>query len=120
MKLACADAEDFLYLEVCLLDGREYSPWLELFTDDAIYWLPMDENADPELQSSIPYDDAKRLQMRVHQLLHKLHFAQLPRSRTVHALSNVVVVSAERSDEATVLCGMTVTEPRVLIWLRTQ
>ena len=36
MKLARADAEDFLYLEARLLDGREYSAWLELFTDDAI------------------------------------------------------------------------------------
>ena len=112
MKLARADAEDFLYLEARLLDGREYSAWLELFTDDAIYWLPMDENADPEIQSSILYDDAKRLQMRVHQLLHKPHFAQAPPSRTMHSVSNVEVASAERSDEATVRCAMTVTELR--------
>ena len=78
MKLARTDAEDFPYLEVRLLDGREYSPLLELFTDDAIYWLPMDENADPELQSSILYDDAKRLQMRVHQLLQQVILCATP------------------------------------------
>ena len=42
----------------------------------------------------------------------KSYFAQLPPSRTVHAVSNVEVVSAERSDEATVRCGMKVTALR--------
>lgn len=112
MKLARADAEDFLYREARLLDGRDYAAWLELFTDDAVYWLPMDENADPNLQSSILYDDAERLRMRVHQLMHKPHFAQLPPSRTLHAVSNVEVAPAEREDEALVRCAVIVTELR--------
>ena len=112
MKLARADAEDFLYREARLLDGRDYAAWLELFTDDAIYWLPMDENADPELESSVLYDDTETLRMRVHQLMHKPHFAQVPPSRTVHAVSNVEVAPAERDDEALVRCTVTVTELR--------
>ncbi len=112
MKLARADAEDFLYREARLLDGRDYAAWLELFTDDAIYWLPMDENADPERESSILYDDAETLRMRVHQLMHKPHFAQVPPSRTVHAVSNVEVAPAARGDEALVRCAVTVTELR--------
>ena len=112
MKLARAEAEDFLYRESRLLDGRDYQAWLELFTEDAIYWLPMDENADPERAPSVLYDDAERLRMRVHQLLHKPHFAQMPPSRTVHVVSNVVVAPAERADEALVHCAVTVTELR--------
>ncbi len=112
MKLARADAEDFLYREARLLDGRDYAAWLELFTDDAIYWLPMNENADPERESSILYDDTETLRMRVHQLMHKPHFAQMPPSRTVHAVANVEVAPAERRDEALVRCAVTVTELR--------
>ena len=112
IKLLRTDAENFLYHEARLLDERDYVAWLELFTDDAIYWLPMDENSDPELESSILYDDIETLRMRVHQLMHKPHFAQIPPSRTVHAVSNVEVATTGREDEALVRCIVSVTELR--------
>lgn len=112
MKLARADAEDFLYREARLLDRRDYPAWLDLFTDDAIYWLPMDEDADPKRHSSILYDDTERLRMRIHQIVNKPHYAQIPPSRTVHAISNVEVSSAERDDETLVRCVVMVTELR--------
>ena len=112
MKLARADAEDFLYHEADLLDRRAYETWLDLFTDDAVYWLPMDENADPTAESSVLYDTAATLRMRVHQISHKPHYAQIPPSRTMHAVSNVRVAPAERDDEAVVHCAVTVTELR--------
>ena len=36
--------EDFLYHEAELLDERRYRDWLELFADDAVYWMPAREN----------------------------------------------------------------------------
>lgn len=112
MKLARAEAEDFLYREARLLDARDFEGWLALFAEDAVYWLPMDEDADPEAEPSVLYDDAGTLRMRVHQLLHKPHYAQLPPSRTVHQVTNVEVLPAEREDEARVLCALAVTELR--------
>ena len=112
MELLRPEAEDFLYLEAELLDKRDYDAWLKLFTPDGIYWLPMDENADPTLESSVQYDDTKMREMRVHQLVNKPRYAQRPQSRTVHAVSNVTVRPADRDDEATLRCAVMVTELR--------
>lgn len=112
MDLSRTEAEDFLYAEADLLDRREYDRWLSLFTDDGIYWLPMDETGDPGLQSSILCDDAKMRAMRVHQIVRKSHYAQMPRSRTVHAVTNVRVLPSDRPDEATVCCVLNVAELR--------
>jgi 3-phenylpropionate/cinnamic acid dioxygenase small subunit len=112
MELLRPEAEDFLYLEADLLDKRAYDDWLKLFTRDGIYWLPMDEGGDPLLESSVLYDDTKLREMRIHQLVRKLHYAQHPRSRTVHAVTNVRVGKSDRADEALVRCTTMVAEMR--------
>lgn len=112
MELSRTEAEDFLYREADLLDRRAYDEWLTLFTEDGIYWLPLEEDDDPLLQSSILYDDTKMRAMRVHQIVRKPHYAQHPRSRTVHAVSNVITSPADRADEARVRCVSMVTELR--------
>lgn len=112
MGLTRSEAEDFLYHEADLLDRRDYDAWLELFTNDGIYWLPMEEAGDPLMESSILYDDSKMRAMRVHQLLRKSHYAQIPPSRTVHAVSNVRVMPPEHTDETLVHCTLMVTELR--------
>ena len=35
------DIEQFLYHEARLLDARRLSEWLDLFTDDVRYWMPV-------------------------------------------------------------------------------
>jgi 3-phenylpropionate/cinnamic acid dioxygenase small subunit len=112
MKLSRAEAEDFLFREAELLDSRQFEEWLKLFTPDGMYWLPMEDNSDPKMEPSVIYDDAHLRAMRVHQLVHKPHYSQRPRSRTVHAVSNIVVRPADRSDEAIVRCTVMVTEMR--------
>jgi 3-phenylpropionate/cinnamic acid dioxygenase small subunit len=111
MKLSRGEAEDFLFMEAELLDQRRYEEWLKLFTADGIYWLPMQDNADPALAPSVLYDDAHTRSMRVHQLVHKPHYSQRPPSRTVHAISNVVVRPSQ-AGEALVKCNVMVTEMR--------
>ena len=49
MQFDSREIEQFLYHEAELLDARQYKEWLELFTDDAIYWMPTGgDNLDPE------------------------------------------------------------------------
>jgi benzoate/toluate 1,2-dioxygenase beta subunit len=112
MALLRQQAEDFLYMESRLLDQRDFASWLDLFTEDAVYWLPMHEGADTALEPSVIKDEKKILAMRVHQLLHKPHYAQQPPSRTVHAISNVIVTPTERADESLVRCTLMLTEMR--------
>ena len=35
--------EQFLYHEARLLDLQRYEEWLELFTPDASYWVPLEQ-----------------------------------------------------------------------------
>jgi 3-phenylpropionate/cinnamic acid dioxygenase small subunit len=112
VALSRQDAEDFLFREAALLDDRRFEEWLELFTDDGIYWIPMDEEADPEREPSVLYDDAITRAHRVFQMLHERRFSQNPPSATVHAISNVQVQEADHGDEWVVRCNLTLHELR--------
>ena len=105
------EVEDFLFHEAALIDEDRLEQWLELFTDDAVYWVPSDELADPDLETSIIHDDRLQLEKRIFQLRNK-HLAQDPRSRTVHLVSNVQVRAGNAPDEIIVLCNQIIHEMR--------
>jgi 3-phenylpropionate/cinnamic acid dioxygenase small subunit len=84
--------EQFLFHEARLLDAQRYEEWLELFTEDATYWVPLEQGQkDPFATSSIIHDDRTLLGLRVKQLRHPRAHARVPLARTVHQVSNVVV-----------------------------
>jgi benzoate/toluate 1,2-dioxygenase beta subunit len=83
-------AEEFLYYEARLLDEGRLEEWLELFTEDATYWLPLEWNQrDPLETSSLIYDDKTLLGLRVKQARHPRAHARLPLARTVHQVGNI-------------------------------
>jgi benzoate/toluate 1,2-dioxygenase subunit beta len=84
--------EQFLYHEARLLDTQRFEEWLELFTDDATYWVPLEQNQkDPVETSSIIHDDRTLLELRVRQARHPRAHARQPLARTVHQVGNVMV-----------------------------
>jgi len=87
------EVEDILVLEARLLDDWQLVSWLDLFTEDGVYWIPIEETADPIRESSIVYDDRVHREMRVHQLLHEERIAQLPQSSTLRHLSQIEITS---------------------------
>lgn len=87
-ELAPGDITAFLYHEAALLDERRYEEWLELYADDATYFIPQD-GGDPVHGVSIAYDDRRRLQERVMRLSSGFAFSQDPPSRTCHVIGNV-------------------------------
>jgi 3-phenylpropionate/cinnamic acid dioxygenase small subunit len=102
-------AEEFLYHEARLLDTQRYEEWLELFTEDATYWVPLEQGQkDPFETSSIIHDDRTLLELRVKQLRHPRAHARQPLARTVHQVSNVVV----QADGLTVNSNLVVVEFR--------
>lgn len=111
-KLTRAEAEDFLYCEARLLDERQFEEWLKLFTGDGLYWIPMDDNGDPEKDPSVLYDDALTRRQRVYQLLHQPHYSQMPPSRTIRFISNVEVSDGEKEDTCVVRCNVAIFELR--------
>ena len=84
--------EQFLYHEARLLDEQRFEEWLSLFTEDATYWVPLEQGQkDPYQTSSLIYDDRTLLELRVKQLRHPRAHARAPLPRTVHQVGNIVV-----------------------------
>jgi 3-phenylpropionate/cinnamic acid dioxygenase small subunit len=97
------EIEAFLYREAELLDERRYEAWLDLFTDDAHYFMPMRRNVphdEPEREFTRAgadvnwFDEGKdTLTRRVKQILTGLHWAEEPPSRICHLVSNIQVLA---------------------------
>jgi benzoate/toluate 1,2-dioxygenase beta subunit len=106
------NAEHFLFHEARLLDAGELEAWLELFTADATYWVPLERGQkDPMETSSLIYDDRTLLELRVKQARHPRAHAHLPLARTVHQVGNVVVLD-ESASETRVASTLTLVEWR--------
>jgi 3-phenylpropionate/cinnamic acid dioxygenase small subunit len=92
------NVSQFLYHEARLLDTQQLEAWLELFTEDATYWVPLERNQkDPTGTSSIIHDDRTLLGLRVQQARHPRAHARLPLARTVHQVGNITVFPEENS-----------------------
>ena len=91
--------EDFLFHEARLLDTGQLEAWLDLYTEDAIYWLPLErEQKDAVETSSIIHDDRTLLGLRVKQARHPRAHARLPLARTVHQIGNIEVFQKNSSE----------------------
>ena len=97
------EVEALYTLEAELLDERRFTEWLELFADDARYWMPIPRNVPfdrPETEYTRERTDANwfdegkdDLSKRVQQILGGDHWAEEPRSRTTHLTSNVGITT---------------------------
>jgi len=101
MQFDSREIEQFLYHEAELLDARQYKEWLELFTDDAIYWMPTGgDNLDPIKTTSLIYDDRRSLNDRLARLLHPSAHSQNPPPRTCHLITNVTLAPLDEMQVA--------------------
>jgi len=106
------NVEQFLYHEARLLDTHQLEAWLELFTDDATYWVPLEQGQKDALEtSSIIHDDRTLLGLRVKQARHPRAHARLPLARTVHQVSNISVIE-DSGDELKVASTLALIEWR--------
>src|SRR3984885_1203948 len=92
---------EFLLDEAELLDTRRLDEWTSLFTEDAVYWLPMDpRQVAPGDGLNIIYDDRPRLLDRVSRLNSGLAFSDEPHSATSHTLSPPRLLEGPRAQGA--------------------
>ncbi len=108
------EAEDFIYRESRLLDEWKLEEWNALFTDDGLYRMPVQDDGDPEESPMIVDDDADQRAVRIHQLTRYEHYAQSPRSRTTHHVTNVEVEGAADPTQVFLHCTTIVFEIRPL------
>lgn len=122
------ELEEWLYAEAEFIDNREYDAWLNGFTDDLIYFMPIRRNvkfgdhADHENTrqgEGISWFDEDKwtLTKRVEQIQTGFHFAEEPLSRICHMVSNVRLIDvkpdAVNAEEATVSSRFLVYQNRV-------
>ena len=114
------EVEQFLYREARLLDERRLHEWVELFTEDVHYWMPMRSNRYPAESKAIGLldqaqaaeaervqqeelailDETKAtLQARIARLDTGMAWAEDPPSRTRHIISNIEVQEGDTASE---------------------
>ncbi len=114
------EIEQFLYREARLLDDRQFHQWVDLFTDDVRYWIPLRSNRYPAISKAISIRDGSRyeeedlskedelaimdetkesLERRIARLDTGMAWAEDPPSRTRHLISNIEVHPGEQASE---------------------
>ena len=97
----------FYIREAWLLDGRKFKEWLDLFTDDVLYFMPRRKNVlrreahrevTPLGDLAILEEDKRYLEMRVARLETGMAWAEDPPSRTRHLIGNLEAAPLENGD----------------------
>jgi len=97
----------FYIREAWLLDERKFKEWLELFTDDVLYFMPRRKNVPrremhreltPPGDLAILEEDKRYLEMRVARLETGMAWAEDPPSRTRHLVGNLEARPRENNE----------------------
>jgi 3-phenylpropionate/cinnamic acid dioxygenase small subunit len=101
------ELNQFYFHEAWLLDERKLSEWLDLLTDDVLYFMPRRKNvmrreSDREYtgfgQMNFFEDDKELMRVRVARLETDMAWAEDPPSRTTHVISNLMVTPGENDE----------------------
>ena len=91
--------EQFLYRQAELLDGKQWQPYIDLFTPDGVYWMPPEPSYKTwEGQVAIFAEDRNLMTVRMKRLLHPDAWSQRPLWETNHVVSNVIIEKQKGND----------------------
>jgi 3-phenylpropionate/cinnamic acid dioxygenase small subunit len=97
------EVEQFLYGQSELLDTKQWQAWIDLFTDDGIYWMPPDATYKTwDGQPAIFAEDKNLMTVRMNRVLHPDAWSQRPLWETNHVVSNVRIEGENRKGELVV------------------
>jgi 3-phenylpropionate/cinnamic acid dioxygenase small subunit len=100
---------EFYIREAWLLDERRLREWLDLFTEDVLYFMPRRKNVPrreahrevtPLGDLALLEEDKRYLEMRVARLDSGMAWAEDPPSRTRHLIGNLVTEPRENGEVA--------------------
>ncbi len=84
-----------LTLQAALLDAKRWPEWMQLFTEDGLYWMPAaPDQTDWASQPSIFAEDQLLMEVRANRLLHPNAWSQAAHWSTHHQLGTVIVEQA--------------------------
>lgn len=84
--------QQFIYQEARLLDERRWQDWLDLWTDEGMYWIPQEHGqASPFDHISLCWDNKMLRELRMRTLENQRNWAQQPITHTSRVLGNVMI-----------------------------
>jgi len=95
-----AEVADFLYREARLLDQQRWSQWLDLYAEDAVFWVPAPRMSggytdDPEFELNYIYIVGRAgLEARIVRIETNSSMASTPPPRTCHMIAGVAIEKA--------------------------
>jgi len=116
------EIEHFLFHEARLLDDRRFHEWVELFTDDARYWMPVRGDRSGKTPASefakenelAFFDETKEtLRQRARKLDTGMAWAEEPPSRTRHLVTNIEAYEMDGPARLKVYCNFIVYRTRL-------
>ena len=105
-----AAAEAFISLEADMLDHAEYDDWLDLWTDDGLYIVPIDADAT-DFANTLNYahDDSTMRRQRVTRLRSGEAVSTTPPPRVLRSVSRLRLLG-EQADLVSVRCAQMLDE----------
>ena len=98
------EVEQLLYHQAEVLDERRWEEWLDLFTEDGVYWMPASaDQKTGEGQPNIFYEDHYLMDMRIRRVEHPYAHSQAAGHRTSHVVSNVMIKSENQTSHELVV-----------------
>lgn len=89
----------FVYREARLADEHDYDGWEQLWTEDALYWVPLPRSREnPMKHVSVIYDNRNRIRTRLAQLRTGKRWAQSPASNLRRVISNIEVLETHDTE----------------------
>ncbi len=86
------ELEVLLAQQATMLDARRWSEWMDLFTEDGVYWMPAaPEQSDWASQPSIFAEDRLLMEIRANRLLHPNAWSQAAQWATHHLLGTTLI-----------------------------
>ena len=105
--------EQFLFHEARLLDGRQLDAWMDLWTEEDMYWVPHEhEQKNPYDHISLLWENKMLREVRTRRLNNPRNWSQQPHTRTARLIGNISAVGKDRDGHWVVLAVQQLSEWR--------
>lgn len=103
----------FLYFEARLLDERRWDEWLDLWTEDGMYWAPRSfDQTSPYNHISLFWENKMLRELRIRRLQNKRNWSQQPPTQSSRLVGNICVEGRDQENYLVVRATFQSTEYR--------
>ncbi|MFN0000184.1 MAG: aromatic-ring-hydroxylating dioxygenase subunit beta [Burkholderiaceae bacterium] len=98
------EVEQFLYRQSAMLDNKRWQDYIDLFSEDGLYWMPPAAHYTTWLgQPAIFVEDPDFMTVRMKRIQHPRAWSQVAEWATNHVVSNVEIEKVDANGDIHVL-----------------